>query len=87
MVEHGDTADSATARDLNGQQVGGDHYQRMVIQPWDVMRACMSREEWLGFLKGNIIKYVMRANAKGGTEDLRKALHYLQTLIAESPQK
>lgn len=72
---------------MNGQQVGGDHYQRMTIQPWDVMRACMSREEWLGFLRGNVIKYVMRERSKGGVEDLRKALHYLQTLISESPQK
>ena len=70
---------------MNGEQVGGDHYQRMPIQPWDVMRACMTREEWLGFLRGNIIKYVMREREKGGVEDLRKAEHYLQTLIQESP--
>ena len=34
-----------------------------------------------GFLTGNVIKYVMRANAKGGIEDLKKAQHYLDELI------
>ena len=80
----GDGTDSAPAGNVNGQQIGGDHYQRMTIQPWDVMRSCMSREEWLGFLRGNVVKYVMRSNAKGGTEDLQKAEHYLKTLIQES---
>lgn len=69
---------------MNGEQIGGDHYRRMPIQPWDVMRSCMTQEEWLGFLRGNVLKYVMRANLKGGVEDLQKAQHYLQTLIQES---
>ena len=44
---------SGSANDL---QVGGQHYKEMGVQPWDVMEAVLSREEFIGFLKGNIIK-------------------------------
>ncbi len=57
-------------------QVGGSHYLK-AIQPWDIIRA------WgLGFHRGNIIKYVLRAPGKNGKEDLEKAKHYLEYLIA-----
>lgn len=53
-------------------QVGGDHYAKRKIQPWDVI------EEYnLDFWLGNVIKYVLRARDKNGLEDLRKAQHYL----------
>ena len=39
----------------------------------------MSKEEFQGFLKGNVIKYLARR--KGGGEDLEKAKHYLEKLI------
>ena len=35
----------------------------------------------LGYLEGNIIKYVSRYKKKGGMADLLKAQHYLQKLI------
>lgn len=60
----------------NDTQVGGDHYIDKAIQPWDYI---VSND--LGFLEGNIIKYVTRWNYKGGVEDLRKAQHYLAKLI------
>lgn len=62
-------------------QVGGDHYSKLTIQPWDVMRETMSHEAFCGFLHGNVIKYVMRD--KNGIEDFKKAQHYLSVLIAE----
>jgi hypothetical protein len=65
------------------RQIGGDHYLNLGIQPWDAMRAWMTPEEFQGFLRGNVIKYIARFEAKGGVEDLRKAMHYLETLIAE----
>lgn len=58
------------------KQVGGSHYLK-AIQPWDIIRA------WgLGFHRGNIIKYVLRSPGKNGKEDLEKAKHYLEYLIA-----
>ena len=60
----------------NDMQVGGDHYMDKAIQPWDYI---VSND--LGFLEGNIVKYITRWNYKGGVEDLRKAQHYLAKLI------
>ncbi len=60
----------------NDMQVGGDHYMDRQIQPWDYI---VSND--LGFLEGNIIKYVTRWKYKNGVDDLRKAQHYLAKLI------
>ncbi len=51
------------------------------------MRANMSPEEFKGFLKGNIIKYISRAEEKGGKEDYEKAMVYLKWLIEYTPMK
>ena len=59
----------------NDMQTGGTHYQ-VAIQPWDYIIA-----NNLGYLEGNVIKYVTRYKNKGGVEDLRKAQHYLIKLI------
>lgn len=61
-------------------QVNGDHYTTMDIQPWDVMESVLTPEEFIGFLKGNIIKYAMRAGRKEGTDDAAKAKHYANKL-------
>lgn len=63
-------------------QIGGNHYMSKSIQPFDVMESWMSKEEFTGFLRGNIIKYLARYKEKGGVEDLKKAQHYLQKLIS-----
>ncbi len=60
----------------NATQQGGDHYKSKAIQPWDFIAS-----NNLGFLEGNIVKYVTRWKDKGGVDDLRKAQHYLQKLI------
>ena len=59
----------------NSIQIAGDHYQKP-IQPWDFIVA-----NELGYLEGNIVKYVSRWKDKGGVQDLLKAQHYLQKLI------
>lgn len=59
-------------------QVGGDHYSKMKIQPIDFIT-----ENGLGYIEGNIIKYVCRYKDKNGLEDLKKAQHYLQMLIEQ----
>jgi hypothetical protein len=62
-------------------QIGGQHYKEMPIQPWHVMETVLTREEFIGFLKGNYIKYAMRAGRKGSAdEDANKARHYEQKL-------
>lgn len=65
------------AQKPNDIQVGGNHYKQYSTQPWDAIHA------WeLGFLAGNVVKYVVRHRDKGGVEDLKKARHYLDKLIS-----
>lgn len=63
------------------RQVAGAHYTDKQVQPWDAMEAWMSEEQFIGFLKGNVIKYLARCDDKGGKTDLQKASHYLDKLI------
>ena len=60
----------------NAQQIGGSHYATKAIQPWDYI---VSNN--LGYLEGNVVKYVSRWKDKGGVEDLKKAQHYLAKLL------
>jgi hypothetical protein len=62
------------------KQVGGTHYKDMPIQPWTVMEAVLTQQEFIGFLKGNVIKYSMRQGRKDGSDDAGKAQHYLDKL-------
>lgn len=67
-----------SARD---EQVGGVHYKKWVIQPWDVVD-CYG----LDFYLGNAIKYILRDKAgsdksKSRLEDLQKSRHYLDKAI------
>jgi hypothetical protein len=64
------------------KQVGGNHYAKLDVQPWDVMRATMTPEEFQAFLRGNAIKYLMRDKGSRA-EDFAKAHHYIETLLAE----
>jgi len=57
-------------------QVGGDHYRKYAIQP-----AEFSHKNGLGFLAGNVVKYVTRYKDKNGAEDIRKAMHYLELIL------
>ena len=71
----------------NATQIGGNHYASKAVQPWDAMQAWLSREEFAGYLRGNVIKYMARCNDKGGIEDVRKARHYIDKLIETLEQQ
>ena len=57
-------------------QVGGDHYSKLAIQPVEYIT-----RNGLGFVEGSVIKYVTRHRSKGGAEDIRKAIHFLNLLL------
>lgn len=46
-----------------------------------VLEAWMSKEQFVGFLKGNVIKYLCRSEKKNGIEDLKKAQWYINKLV------
>ena len=56
------------------------HYSG-TIQPLEYMQAQMSQEEFRGFLKGNIIKYVSRCGKKDDpVKEMTKVLRYAEWL-------
>jgi Protein of unknwon function (DUF3310) len=57
-------------------QIGGDHYKKMRIQPVEFIH-----RNGIGFIEGSVIAYVSRWRLKGGVEDLKKAKHFLDMLI------
>jgi len=67
---------AVSVKPANGRQVGGDHYQRQRIQPWDYIAQIGA-----GYFDGAAIKYLSGWRQKGGVDDLRKAQHYIDKLI------
>lgn len=57
-------------------QVGGDHYKKLKIQPVEYIYA-----NNIGYMEGNVIKYVTRWRDKNGVADLLKARHYIDLLL------
>lgn len=66
----------------NDKQISGDHYKKYGdLQPWDVVTA------WnLSYLDGTALKYIARWKDKGGINDLKKAIHFLEKLIEVTEQ-
>lgn len=63
------------------------HYTVNGIQPIQIMKANMTKEEYRGFLEGNILKYPLRYKHKNGLEDLKKAKTYLTWLIEDIEER
>ena len=60
------------------------HYTRGAIEVWDFIR-----DQELNYHLGNAIKYICRAGFKGDntkTQDLKKAIHYLENELLYSSQ-
>ena len=69
------------------KQVGGNHYAKHNPEPWDVYADWFGREGFTGYMRGTIVKYLVRYPDKGGLEDLLKARHFLDKLIEfETPK-
>ena len=57
------------------KQIAGTNYMKMKIQPAEFIN-----KNNLLFAEGNAIKYICRHSAKGGLEDVNKAIHYLEMI-------
>ena len=64
------------------KQVGGLHYKKHAIQPWDIID-----EYELDFYEGNALKYLLRDKSETDVgkrrEDLEKAIHYIEKKLTE----
>jgi hypothetical protein len=56
------------------------HYQG-TIEAIDAIEASMPLQQQMGYLKGNVMKYIIRWDRKNGLEDLKKAQWYLNRMI------
>ena len=59
------------------------HYGQGKIEAIDYIKDSLTKEEYIGYLRGNIAKYLHRWRYKNGLEDLKKAQVYLGWLIQE----
>lgn len=61
------------------------HYTQGGVECIDAIKASMTHHEFVGYLKGNCIKYLWRYRNKGrAIEDLKKSQWYLERLISEN---
>ena len=69
----------------NNQVEHPSHYTSGGIEVLDVLKAKMSREAFVGFCLGNVLKYCMRAGKKlhnDAAQDFKKAKFYLNEIVA-----
>lgn len=55
------------------KQIDGDHYQKMGIQPWEIIE-----KNNLDYWEGAALKYLLRWRKKDGIIDLDKIIHYIE---------
>jgi hypothetical protein len=72
-----DETSGATQDNVNSPS----HYGQGEIEAIDYIKDTLTEEEWIGYLRGNISKYLHRWRYKNGLEDLKKAQWYLNRLI------
>jgi hypothetical protein len=78
----GDLASLAAADQPQLDGVRPRYYRQGKIEVWDFIE-----DQNLGFLAGNVVKYVCRFALKGGVIDLEKAQTYLTKLIAVTKER
>ena len=57
------------------------HYNSGKIEVIAIIEDQLTLEEFRGYIKGNVLKYITRERHKNGLEDLKKARWYLDRLI------
>ena len=54
-----------------------------MIECIDAIKAALTREEFVGFCKGNVIKYIWRERDKGRLLDIDKAASYIRYILGD----
>jgi hypothetical protein len=83
-------ATAPSAAKANARQVAGDHYQKMEIEPWDVVDT-WPLEQRIGAYRHGELKYLMRMGSKDARlQEIRKGGHYnekLAEVLAEAAEQ
>lgn len=62
-------------------KINPDYYKNKAIETIEVIRNELTSDEFRGYLKGQIFKYLARHRLKNGIEDLKKAQWYMNYLV------
>ncbi len=77
-------AGGPTEEELNADSINPAHYKVGGIETIDFIEAKLTAEEYRGYLRGNVLKYMSRADHKGDRlENLKKAQWYLNREIGK----
>ena len=68
--------DAPEKRDDPYDETDPEHYSNLPIEPWDFIQ-----QNKLDFFEGNVVKYICRWKNKGGVDDLKKAVTYIEKII------
>jgi len=63
------------------------HYRQGKVECIDAIESALGPEQFKGYLRGNLLKYLWRTEHKNGLEDLKKAQWYLDRLISLNDDK
>jgi len=70
-----------TPKDIQDNVNSPSHYGQGKIEAIEYIEDFLTEEEYIGYLRGNIGKYLHRFRYKNGLEDLKKANWYLDRLM------
>jgi aspartyl/asparaginyl beta-hydroxylase (cupin superfamily) len=62
-------------------KINPDYYKNKTIETIEVIKNELTSDEFRGYLKGQIFKYLARHRLKNGIEDLKKAQWYMNYLV------
>jgi hypothetical protein len=75
-------ASSSEILDSSSDPINPDHYKQGGIECIEAIKAATG-DGFIGYVWGNVLKYLWRWPKKGGVDDLKKARWYLDRLIKE----
>lgn len=68
--------------------INPSHYTQGAIECIDALEAMMTREEFVGFLRGQVVKYQWRLGRKdSSSQDAKKSAWYLARLVQTLDKK
>lgn len=63
------------------------HYRAGSVEVINIIEDQLTEEEYRGYIKGQVLKYITRERHKNGLEDMMKAHWYLERYIKHSKCK
>lgn len=78
----------ARVRQLNNDPVDRPAHYQGEIECIDAIKAQLTHDQWVGYLRGQVAKYNWRLGRKGESEhDAKKLLWYAKMLAGTDPRK